>query len=102
MTRRTPIFSESSILRKHLMKTIIDEETAPSTNASDWGLSRAAAFAGVATGTKSDDLKDPIPAGTCNKRRIVRLRPGRKRSNEDGIIGDSEKVEVMRHQIGMV
>lgn len=38
------------------MKTIIDEETAPSTNASDWGLSRAAAFAGVATGTKSDDL----------------------------------------------
>lgn len=56
MTRRTPLFSESSNLRKHLMKTIIDEEIAPSTNAYDWGLSRAAAFVGLATETKSDDV----------------------------------------------
>jgi transcriptional regulator with GAF, ATPase, and Fis domain len=206
------------------MKTIIDEAIAPSTNASDWGSSRAAAFVGLATETKSDDLnqscddkpvflrkrtgieaiciwlnvpmpasvpfcepwsftrhfskhfkhfefsvevldwirnnerplfidaekdthfttfssqlkqmgimffcgiplihenrlcgalglgsteanalceyiKTPMVAGTCNSRRTIRLRPGKTNPNEDGIIGDSQMVEVMRHQIGMV
>ena len=51
------------------MKAIIDEAVAPSTNAADWGLSRAAAFVSLATETKSGDLNqsyDDIPSLDCH------------------------------------
>src|SRR5271170_2216917 len=47
-------------------------------------------------------IKTPMAAGTCNNRRLIRLRPGKANPNEDGIIGESKMVEIMRHQIGMV